>query len=316
METRSILTIQIEDALEKATECPLCYLTEKSETRFIETFYSEWIMDPGCRANVLRSRGFCNYHLHQLLRFTENHPEKHGLAIILEDLVRDRLKSLERLCDDDHNPIGIGSQADLLATLKHLLLGRTPESLHRFAQEVFVNLSHMESLCPACLSLSESDRSNCQTMIRMMVEDQGFRIIFKESNGLCLPHLTELMRFASERLDRQSFSSVVEILLPLQVKRFKRLKFELSEFIRKQDYRFRKEGFGPEFDVVERTILKLIGSPCHGSIQRRIMNLTDTDLDSQIESSKKCEGRRTGQNRVHCCASTVHGSAPRTDEES
>jgi hypothetical protein len=199
--------------------------------------------------------------------------------------------------------------------LKHLLLGRTPESLHRFAQKVFVNLSHMESLCPACLSLSESDRSNCQTMIRMMVEDQGFRSIFKESNGLCLPHLTELMRFASERLDRQSFSSVVEILLSLQVKRFRHLKFELSEFIRKQDYRFRKEGFGPEFDVVERTILKLIGSSCHGSIQRRIMNLTDTDLDSQIESSEKCEGRRTGQNRVRCCASTVHGSALRTDEE-
>jgi hypothetical protein len=42
--------------------------------------------------------------------------------------------------------------------------------------------------------------------------------------------------------------------------------FELSEFIMKHDYRFAKQGFGSEFDVVERGILKLIGTSNLGPI--------------------------------------------------
>ena len=47
---------------------------------------------------------------------------------------------------------------------------------------------------------------------------------------------------------------------------FTRIKFELSEFIMKHDYRFAKEGFGSEVNIVERGILKLIGTSHLGPI--------------------------------------------------
>jgi hypothetical protein len=55
-----------------------------------------------------------------------------------------------------------------------------------------------------------------------------------------------------------SFDSI-GVLLDLQ-KRFRQLKYELSEFIRKHDYRFAYEGFGPEWDIVERSTFKLSGT--------------------------------------------------------
>jgi hypothetical protein len=59
---------------------------------------------------------------------------------------------------------------------------------------------------------------------------------------------------------------VLKTLLPLQASSFTRIDFELSEFIMKHDYRFAKEGFGTEVDIVERGIIKLIGTSRLGPI--------------------------------------------------
>jgi hypothetical protein len=100
----------------------------------------------------------------------------------------------------------------------------------------------------------------------MIVQSETFSNVLKESRGLCLPHLVEVTQSASRRLDQHSFAYVLKTLLPLQASSFTRIDFELSEFIRKHDYRFAKEGFGPEADVVERGILKLIGTSHLGPI--------------------------------------------------
>ena len=65
----SILTMAIEDAIREGTECPLCYLIEKSENRFLQAFFSEWIMDSWSRDEIISARGFCRYHSHQILGF-------------------------------------------------------------------------------------------------------------------------------------------------------------------------------------------------------------------------------------------------------
>jgi hypothetical protein len=59
---------------------------------------------------------------------------------------------------------------------------------------------------------------------------------------------------------------VLKTLLPLQASSFTRIDFELSEFTMKHDYRFAKEGLGTEVDIVERGILKLIGTSHLGPI--------------------------------------------------
>jgi hypothetical protein len=263
---RSILTIDIEDAFRTGKECPLCHLIERDENRFLEAFFSEWIMDPWSRDKIISSRGFCRYHSHQILRFAEAHFEKLGLALVLQNIVNDRLQTIENLCKNSNSLIDVLRRNDLKSILERRLLRKNPESLRRFAREVAASLSHVEAQCPACLSLLESNASHIETFVQMIAQTETFNDVLKESRGFCLPHLVEVTRSASRRLDQRSFASVLKTLLPHQASSFTRINFELSEFIRKHDYRFAQERFGSEVDVVERGILKLIGTSHLGPI--------------------------------------------------
>jgi hypothetical protein len=198
------------------------------------------------------------------LRFAEIRYEKLGLALVLEDLVRERLKSLELL---------FKSNRDLIDALKlrkrssfPRILRKNPEPMLRFAEETSTSLRSIEELCPACKHLSEFDRINIDTFIQMLVQDQAFRDAFKDSDGLCIPHLIKTVEIASREVHEKGFASIAEILLPLQIKALKHLQFELSEFIRKHDYRFAREGFGSEKDSVERAAVKLAGTSQLGPI--------------------------------------------------
>jgi hypothetical protein len=263
---RSILTIDIEDAFRTGKECPLCYLIERDENRFLQAFFSEWVMDPWSRDKIISSRGFCRYHSHQILRFAEAHSEKLGLALVLQNVVHDRLQTIENLCKNSDSLINVLRCNDLKSILERRLLGKNPESLRRFARKVVARLGYVEAQCPACLHLLESNASHIETFIQMIVQSETFNDVLKESRGLCLPHLVEVTQVASRRLDQRSFASVLKTILPIEASSFTRIKFELSEFIMKHDYRFAKERFGSEVDVVERGILKLIGTSHLGPI--------------------------------------------------
>ncbi len=262
-----ILTIDIEDAFRTGKECPLCHLIERDENRFLQAFFSEWIMDPWCRDKIIISRGFCRYHSHQILRFAEAHSEKLGLGLVLENLVNERLQTIENLHKNSSSLIDLLRCNDLKAILERRLLRKNPGSLRRFAREVGARVGYVEAQCPACLYLSESNGSHIETFIHMIAQSETFNKVLKESRGLCLPHLVEATQVASRRLDERNFASVLKTLLPIEASSFTRIKFELSEFIVKHDYRFAKQSFGSEFDVVERGILKLIGTSNLGPIE-------------------------------------------------
>jgi len=271
VEKSDILSLPIEDAVKASTECPLCWLTEKEEIRFLESFYSEGVMNPWYRAKIIHTRGFCSYHSHRLLWFVEEVcPEKLGLALVLENLVREPLISLQKLLKESRGLLDVWRRRGIKATFKGILLKKNPESLHRFAGNVFANLRSFDTQCPACKSLEESDTSRIDTLTKMLLHRQGFVRIFKEeSKGLCLPHFNKTILVASERLRQHDFATFVEILLPLQVKHLKRIRFELKERIRKYDYRFANEPIGSEADIVERATRKLKGTSHYGPIAAR-----------------------------------------------
>jgi len=263
---RSILTIDIEEAFRTMKECPLCHLIERDENRFLQAFFSEWIMDSWSRDKIISSRGFCRYHSHQMLRFAEAHSEKLGLALVLQNIVHDRLQTIENLHKNSNSLIDLLRRNDLKSILERRLLRKNPESLRRFAREASASLGYLDAQCPACLHLLESNTSHIETFIQMTVQSRTFNNVLKESRGLCLPHLVEVTQVASRRLDQRNFASVLKTLLPIEASSFTRIAFELSEFIMKHDYHFAKERFGSEVDVVERGTLKLIGTSQLGPI--------------------------------------------------
>ena len=95
---KNILTVRILEGMEKSSGCPLCYLWNDSEERYLEhVLTSEVVMDSGFREKVIAARGFCNRHAHMLYRAIYGGDVHDGLgyALYMKDVVE---KIMEELC--------------------------------------------------------------------------------------------------------------------------------------------------------------------------------------------------------------------------
>lgn len=112
------------------------------------------------------------------------------------------------------------------------------------------------------LNTQEIVSSNRRCLICEVVEDVEARILeelmrnikehdfyqaYRDSDGLCIFHLSKFLALSKDR-------EINEIFLELTALKLKELSGQLSEFIRKQDYRFREEPIGIEADSWIRAI--------------------------------------------------------------
>lgn len=105
--------------------------------------------------------------------------------------------------------------------------------------------------CPACLYFATMERVYVEGFVKHL-ENAELRQRLGESDGLCLTHFRLA---AGQKMDagRRRF------LLDQQVEKWTKLSAELGEYIRKNDYRFREEGFGDERDAWQRVLASVSG---------------------------------------------------------
>lgn len=103
--------------------------------------------------------------------------------------------------------------------------------------------------CPACVWAENDERQYLSVLAEHFAEEEMHSRI-AGCRGFCLPHLKKLLQLLSS--DHQSeFQHTV-------LSHLAELKTELSDIVRKSDYRC-KESFGPEGDAWIRTVIKLSG---------------------------------------------------------
>jgi hypothetical protein len=109
-------------------------------------------------------------------------------------------------------------------------------------------------MCPACRIEELTLERITDSMIKGLC-NKDFIQEFEKSSGLCLPHLKQLLPGLDKDLQK--------IVLNHQRTSMEILKSELSEFIRKSDYRFRDEIMGKEGDSYKRAaeLIKGQGTP-------------------------------------------------------
>lgn len=100
--------------------------------------------------------------------------------------------------------------------------------------------------CLVCEVLEDAENRLIEELIRSM-KDYEFYQAYRSSNGICMSHLSRVLRLSKDR-------EVNEIFLELTASKLKELSDQLSEFIRKQDYRFKEEPIGIEADSWIRAI--------------------------------------------------------------
>jgi hypothetical protein len=142
------------DALKRARECPLCELESRGLRQYVDTLLYEGVTDPGIRAGLVQSKGYCPRHVDVLLSFRNGL----GTAILYEDQVR------------------------VFLDLLHTLVGA---SLRAASREVVRYAQHPE--CSLCRLQREDRDRHVSSLVDGLVHEE-MRDAFQASPGLCVPH--------------------------------------------------------------------------------------------------------------------------------
>jgi hypothetical protein len=218
------------------TGCPVCRLEQRSLERYIENLFYASVNDIKTRERLRGSLGFCREHAQ--ITVDRRLGNALGFAIIYNDVITNILRDLE---SDTVPP----STRPLSTLLKQM-----PQQVSATVQRVIYALTPHKH----CIVCQQQDKV-LHNIISFLIEglnDSELGKALRASDGLCIPHL------------KKSFESVRDqetgnLLLSIHREKLESLRNELEEFIRKNDYRFKDEGFGTEGDSWRRAVNKLTG---------------------------------------------------------
>lgn len=234
--------IPIWDAFQSSeTECPICAIEEKSESKLLEILFLEMVMDVDFNKKLGREYDFCREHFKKLY----NYPDKLGLAIIVEKMLtayKDGLKKpgMINIHDITHSP---GN------AIQRLFKGSIGQN-YIPGKECFI-----------CSRLESGSGMDIENMIHLWEADEDFRSLYSISKGFCVNHYNKAMSSCEIVIaDSNARKRFKETTFKVEQESMERLHEELEWFIKKFDYRYSDLPWRTSKDSLPRSILKLTGS--------------------------------------------------------
>ena len=217
--------------------CPVCRLEQRSVERYLDNQFYENVNKPAFRDGLRASLGFCNEHA--WLAVDQRLGDALGFTIIYRDVINGILGRLEEQ---------VPSRASRRWAV---LLERMPIQVRSLMERMLYALTPQKR-CPACQYREEVTHNMISVLLSELKAAEMVNAL-QAPDGLCLTHL----RLAVEHVKDVS---ACEMLVAIHREKLENLKTELTEFIRKSDYRFMAEGFGKEGDAWLRAIGMMVGS--------------------------------------------------------
>jgi len=227
----------LRDALAEA-ECAICRLRGKAADQYLESLLWESVNDPEVRHDIRQAHGFCHEHSWRLAR----HRASLGATIITNDVLRDVLRTMDEA----------QFQALPILSLRRTQEARDPKRPAAATADVVARLTPQQP-CPVCVEAEKMERIYLSSLIENLLGEEGLLATFQASEGLCLPHLRQAMTQVRDE-------TVFKALVNAQRTIWERLTDQLSEIIRKADYRFQHEARGEESGASLRAIAALVGT--------------------------------------------------------
>lgn len=217
------------------TGCPVCQMERTTVEKALRGLFFELTNDIKLRQHLRTSFGFCGEHARIL--FEHGKGDALGVSIIYHDVIINILRNLP-------NPAQTTTTGGKLTGL----LQRLPRGLGEQVSAAIGALTPHRR-CMLCHHEEETRQAAVKVLAESLRNEQ-FQQALEKSEGLCLFHL----RLALEAVpDAESYAALVAISRA----QLEALDAELAEFIRKNDYRFRHEGFGGEGDAWKRALNKI-----------------------------------------------------------
>jgi hypothetical protein len=224
--------------------CVICRLSQDSVERHFQAFFYEQVNDPWVRHAMVSARGFCPTHAWR-------RPGLHdasGLSIVYHHLLSELHVAFRAAVARAARAYGTPTRRrwrlhpgrGIAGTLAAWMTPRAP--------------------CPVCVTQWQAEDRYAAVLARAAAADE-FRERYRESFGVCMPHLILA-------LGQGATPAAGDWLVAVEGEKLARLLWELSEYIRKLDYRFRHETVPREATAWQRAIEKLVGAP--GMVWRRL----------------------------------------------
>jgi Family of unknown function (DUF6062) len=234
---RTLSFYEVRDAL-ALPGCALCRLRAKSVERFVDGLLWESVTDPAARRELRRARGFCPDHARAFVR----PGAALGTAIITHDVISNLLQVLGEA----------RYEALPLLSLRRAQEALDPTQPAAATANLVARLAP-QTTCPACKQAETMEHVYTTTLLDGLRGEDGLVAAFHASDGLCLPHLRRALALLR---DHDAYGTLIDAQRSI----WERLCAELSEFIRKKDYRFRNEPWGEEGNAWLRGVAALAGS--------------------------------------------------------
>lgn len=217
-----------------ASGCPICRVGEEAVRRYLRFVLHESVNDPATRSRLASAWGFCRRHGWHFLRL-EWLIMRDGLSTA--NIAEALLQTAEEALDDylSAQAAGISGKKAERASVGKLVKGLTPTGE-----------------CPAC-DLQSRHEAYALTVALACLREEAWRERFSRSDGFCLRHFREA-------LTRGEAPDSIRWIVEDHRRRLRQLVADLEEYIRKHDYRFSHEPYGPERDAYTRATATLAGS--------------------------------------------------------
>lgn len=222
--------------------CVLCRVLADVANRYLDSVLWGFVNDPRVREELNKARGYCPQHGWLLVR----HGAALGAAILMEDVIQTALKVLD---------------AEVVEPPSRFSLREFSQRMGGPASKQAVRLAESlspQTPCPMCVKVNDSEKYYIKALLEHMTGSESLAAAYQASDGLCLPHFRLV-------ISRAGGGATLAALIESQKVIWQRLQAGLAEFIRKNDYRFQHEPFGPERDSWLRAIEAISGAPPRAS---------------------------------------------------
>lgn len=222
--------------------CPVCRLIGKSVQRALDTLLYEYVNDGGIRNHLKSSRGFCHEHAWQAVELGRGHAL--GIAILHRAILEHVLAGWPDLS-------GEVSHRSRLTRILRKFPARFSDQFEKARQALTATKQ-----CPVCEKRDNETRAVIFELVESLPVSE-MREAFNASSGLCLPHLRIALKMSGN-------VEALKILIRMSGNKMRGLLEELSDFIRKSDYRYITEGFQAEGDSWLRSVGMISGENISG----------------------------------------------------
>jgi hypothetical protein len=206
--------------------CVICTLVERDTAHFLDSQLYEYVNESETHAALRASRGLCAVHSAQLVDYGA---QVLGIAILHAAILDELLKQAAA-------PRIISSRLGLLRGNEETVAGRLEPS----------------GRCMACEAMERAEQRHIQTLAGY-IHEAKMKAAFEQSEGLCLPHFRLALEAAPD-------ASRHDLLLQIQLEKWRSLKAELEMFVEKYDINHADRSMGAEADSWRRALRLVSGA--------------------------------------------------------